>query len=104
MRRLRRVVSFVCTTCFKSFPDKASGMKHAESHGGKKPRLSRRGFRRGRRVKQTALVLGAIRSGAKTAAAISKKTGIPNARVHTLLSYHRRKGNITGYTGRLRVV
>jgi hypothetical protein len=100
MRRVRRVTAYACTACFKIFPTSRMAKEHAKEHPAPKP------VRAGaapRRVKQTDLVLQAVAARAKTAEAIHKKTKIPLDRVHSLLSYHRRRGNIVGYTGSLQV-
>lgn len=96
MRRIRKIVLFTCTTCYSVFPSSRLAKEHAKTHPAptKQPR---------RRETQTGAILEAIREGATTAAEISQKTKIPLERVHSLLSYHRRRGNVRGFSGKLRV-
>jgi hypothetical protein len=101
VRKVRRVVSYACTRCFRLFPTSASARQH---HDATHP-AAREKARPGRkRSTQTGRILEAIGGGARTAEAVAKKTRIPLTRVHSLLSYHRRKGNIRGFTGDLRLV
>lgn len=99
MRRIRKVVSYACTSCFRLFPSSKDARAHASSAH---PARATKKASPGRpRSTQTGNILKAIGSGAKTAEAISKKTSIPLERVHSLLSYHRRRGNVKGFTGEL---
>ena len=99
MRRVRRVVAYACTKCFALHPSKKEAAAHYDArHGSTKVKPARK-----KRVTQTGAILEAVRNGATTAEAIAKATRIPLARVHSLLSYHRRRGNVQGYTGALKV-
>lgn len=99
MRKVRKVVSYVCTTCYSLFPSSAPAREHVKkAHPPGKPKPS---TYRGRPT-QAGQVLEAVRGGAVTAEGVSQKTRIPLGRVHALLSYHRRKGNVRGYTGHLK--
>jgi hypothetical protein len=99
MRRVRKITTYVCTSCFKMFPSSKEAKAHASTHPAPaKPTAQRR--RRG--PTQTGAILDAVKGGATSAAAISKKTKIPLERVHSLLSYHRRRGNIKGFSGTLK--
>jgi len=99
MQRVRRIVTYACTACYKLFPDAKSAKEHARSHP-----LPIKAYARPakRRTTQAGSVLEAVRAGAKTAEAVTKKTKIPIQRVHTLLSYHRRRGNVKGFSGTLK--
>lgn len=99
MRRIRRVTAYACTTCFRLFPDARGAKTHAATHPVPPPPSRRSGPRR---PKQTDRILEAVRSGAKTARAIEAKTRIPLTRIHSLLAYHRKRGNISGFTGSLK--
>src|SRR5690348_2535120 len=98
MRRVRKVVTYVCTTCFRFFSSSKEAKTHAAGHPAppRTPRVAATG-RRGRT--QTGAVLDAIKGGAKTAEAIARRTKLSLGRVHTILSYHRRRGNVKGFTG-----
>ena len=100
MRRIRKVITYACTTCFKMFPNAKEAKAHAATHPA--PRKAGVGRRR-RGPTQTGAILDAIKGGATSAGAVSKKTKIPLERVHSLLSYHRRRGNIKGFSGTLKV-
>ena len=100
MRRVRKIVAYACTTCFLLFPSAKTAKEHARTHPA--PRGQAASPRRPRRT-QTGAILDAIGKGAKTAEAIAKQTRIPLERVHSLLSYHRRKGNVKGFTGDLKL-
>lgn len=99
MRRVRKIVAYACTTCYALFPTAKAAKEHARTHPAPRAQPS---ARRPRRT-QTGAILDAIGKGAKTAEAISKQTRIPLERVHSLLSYHRRKGNVKGFTGDLKL-
>lgn len=101
MRRIRKIVTYACTTCFALFSSSKMAKEHAKTHP-LPPRAPPAG-RKGPRKTQTGAILAAIGEGAKTAEAIAKKTRIPLERVHSLLSYHRSKGNVKGFTGDLRL-
>ncbi len=98
MRPVRKVTAFVCTTCYQLFASRASAHEHADRH----PRQDEATAARRKGPSQTSQVLAAIRGGARDARAIQRQTRLPLARVHTLLSYHRRRGNVRGYNGDLR--
>ena len=100
MRKIRKVVSYACTTCVQLFPLASLAREHAKK--AHPPTQRKEATYRGRPT-QAGQVLEAVRGGAVTAEAVSKKTKVPLARVHALLSYHRRKGNLRGYTGHLKV-
>jgi|ERR1051325_4842156 hypothetical protein len=95
-RRIRKIVLFACTTCYATFPSSKEAKDHARTHPALSPPKKAR-------KTQTGAILEAIRGGAKTAADVSQQTKIPQARVHSLLSYHRRRGNIRGSSGKLRL-
>jgi predicted Rossmann fold nucleotide-binding protein DprA/Smf involved in DNA uptake len=95
MRRIRKIVLFTCTTCYSVFPSSKLAKEHARTHPAP-PKETRQ------RETQTGAILDAIRDGATTAAEVSQKTKIPLERVHSLLSYHRRRGNVRGFNGKLR--
>ncbi len=103
MRSVRKVTDYICTHCFHSFPDGVAARKHVkEAHANLKgpakgPRRARRG------PTQTGRVFTAIQGGAKTAKDVAKKTRIPLPRVHSLLTYLRKRGQIAGYATDLRV-
>jgi hypothetical protein len=94
MRRIRKITLFACTTCYTVFPSSKLAKEHSRKHP-RPPKEARQ------RETQTGAILEAIRKGATTAADVSKKTKIPMDRVHSLLSYHRRRGNIRGFNGKL---
>jgi hypothetical protein len=100
MRRVRKIVTYACTRCFRLFSSAKDAKTHAATHPAP-PRANHAGRRR-RGPTQTGAILEAVRAGAKTADAISKKTKIPPERVHSLLSYHRRRGSIKGFSGNLK--
>lgn len=99
MRRVRRIVTYACTTCFALYPDAKLAREHARTHPAPVPRDPPKGPR----VTQTGAILDAIGKGARTAEAVAKRTKIPLERVHSLLSYHRRKGSVHGFSGELRL-
>ena len=99
MRRVRKIVAYACTTCFRLYSSAKEAKEHARTHPAPRAQAE---ARRPRRT-QTGAILDAIGKGAKTAEAIAKRTRIPLERVHSLLSYHRRKGNVTGFTGDLKL-
>lgn len=103
MRRIRKIVAYACTTCFALFSEAKMAKDHARAHpaparppGGAAPK-------RRPRATQTGAILEAVGKGARTAEDIAKRTRIPLERVHSLLSYHRRKGNVKGFTGELKL-
>lgn len=96
MRRIRKITMFACTTCYNVFSTSKLAKEHSRTHPAK-PAAPKR-----RRATQTGAILEAIRGGSKTATAIAKKTQIPLERVHSLLSYHRRRGNVKGFSGKLK--
>lgn len=98
MRRIRKIVAYACTTCFALFSDARQAREHARAHPVRRAEAASRP-----RKTQTAAILDAIGKGARTAEAVAKQTKIPLERVHSLLSYHRRKGNVKGYTGDLKL-
>jgi hypothetical protein len=100
MRRIRKIITYACTRCYQLFPNAKDAKAHAATH----PALpSPAGAGRKRRgPTQTGRILEAIQGGATDAGAISKKTKIPLGRVHSLLSYHRRRGNVKGFSGKLK--
>lgn len=102
MRRIRKIVAYACTTCFALFSSSKMAKEHARTHPAPKPSPAGAPAKGPRRT-QTGAILEAIGKGAKTAEEIAKRTRIPLERVHSLLSYHRRKGNVKGFTGDLRL-
>lgn len=100
MRRVRKITAYACTTCFALFSSSKMAKEHARTHPARKPSGEPR---KPRGKPQTAAILEAIGKGAKTAEAVAKQTRIPLERVHSLLSYHRRKGNVKGFTGDLKL-
>ena len=100
MRRIRKIVAYACTTCFALFSSAKMAKEHARTHPAPRPQAA---AGRGARRTQTGAILEAIGKGAKTAEAIAKQTKLPLERVHSLLSYHRRKGNVKGFTGDLKL-
>ena len=101
MRRVRKITVYVTTGDLRLF----SSAKEAKAHAATLPAPARApaaGRRRRRGPTQTGAILDAVKGGAKSAAAISKKTKIPLERVHSLLSYHRRRGNVKGFSGSLK--
>lgn len=102
MRRIRKIVAYACTTCFALFSEAKMAKEHARSHPAP-ARVAVPGAPKKRRVTQTGAILEAVGKGAKTAEEVAKKTKIPLERVHSLLSYHRRKGNVKGFSGELKL-
>jgi len=101
MRRIRKIISYACTTCFLMFPTAREAKAH---HAAKHPlRALASAARRPRRT-QTGAILDALRGGAKSAGEIEKRTRIPLTRVHSLLSYLRRRGQVKGFKGNLRAI
>ena len=100
MRRVRKITVYVTTGDLRLF----SSAKEAKAHAATLPAPARApaAGRRRRGPTQTGAILDAVKSGATTAAGISKKTKIPLERVHSLLSYHRRRGNVKGFSGTLK--
>lgn len=98
MRRVRKIVTYACTACYQLFPTAKAAKEHASTH----PRAKKTARAGARRPTQVGLVLQAVRAGADTAAAVSRRTKLPLSRVHSLLAYHRRRGAIQGGTGKLR--
>lgn len=98
MRQIRKVVSYACTQCFALFPTAADARAH---HGAKHPDRARAATRRARPT-QTGAILVALRGGARSAAEIERRTRIPLARVHSLLSYLRRRGQVKGFKDKLK--
>lgn len=102
MRNVRKITTYLCTRCFHMFPDGQLARKHVrESHAGKEaaapgPRRVRRG------PTQTGRVYDAIKGGARTAKDVTRKTKIPLPRVHSLLTYLRNRGKVTGFAKDLR--
>lgn len=97
MRKIRKIVMFACTTCYAVFSTSKLAKDHAKTHPVRVKPVGRP------RSTQTGRILDAIRDGASTAREISDTTRIPLERVHSLLSYHRRRGNVKGFSGKLRV-
>lgn len=97
MRKIRKVVLFACTTCFAVFATSRLAREHARTHPDP-PKEKKRP-----RATQTGRILDAIRDGATTAQEVADATRIPLERVHSLLSYHRRRGNVKGFSGKLRL-
>lgn len=102
MRAVRKVTIYLCTYDMKAYPDAASARRAAQEHAAanKKRAASPRRGRRG--PTQTGRVLQAIKSGSRTAKDVSKRTRIPLPRVHSLLTYLRKRGLVTGYATDLR--
>jgi len=98
MRRIRKVVTYACTACFLMFPTATE----AKAHYAVKHPASRRIPRRRPRKTQTGAILNALREGARSASEIEKRTRIPLTRIHSLLSYLRRRGQVRGFKDRLR--
>lgn len=99
MRRIRKVVSYACTACFLMFPTAREAKTH---YGAKHPRVVKPAARP--RKTQTGAILDALRAGARSAAEIQDRTRIPLTRVHSLLSYLRRRGQVRGFKDNLRAV
>ncbi len=97
MRAVRKVTTYICTECFHAFPSKAVANRHvADVHkGGGRPDAPTRRKRRG--VPQVQKIANAIAGGASSAKEIERRTRIPLTRVHSLLTYLRKRGRITGY-------
>jgi hypothetical protein len=80
-------------------PQREGSEGHASTH----PAPAKQATQRRRRgPTQTGAILDAIRAGATSATTVAKKTKIPIERVHSLLSYHRRRGNVKGFSGTLK--
>lgn len=58
----------------------------------------------GRKPTQTGAILDAIKHGAHSATQVHLKTNIPLSRVHSLLSYLRRKRKVKGFKNKIRLV
>ena len=100
MRRIRKIVAYACTTCYALYSDAKMAKEHARTHPA--PRANAAAPGKPRRT-QTGAILDAVGKGATTAEAIARRTRIPLERVHSLLSYHRRKGNVKGFSGDLKL-
>lgn len=98
MRRIRKVISYACTACFVLFPTATE----AKSHYATKHPLRAQPARRRSGATQTGAILAALKDGARSAADIQSKTKIPLSRVHSLLSYLRRRGQVKGFKDKLR--
>jgi hypothetical protein len=98
MRQVRKVISYACTACFLLFPTSGEAKAH---YSAKHPRRSLAPRPRPRRT-QTGAILEALREGARSAADIQERTRIPLGRVHSLLSYLRRRGQVRGFKDKLR--
>lgn len=99
MRAIRKTTSYVCTRCFTIFPsgkDARAHVKAAHPAGAEKP-TRRRGPTTVNRIVQ------AIEGGATTAKDVQKKTGLPLNRVHSFLTYLRKRGRVKGDASSLRV-
>lgn len=99
MRRIRKIVTYACTYCFKMFPNAKEAKAHASTHPAPQKAATQR---RRRGPTQTGAILEAVKGGATSATAVAKRTKIPLERVHSLLSYHRRRGNVKGFSGTLK--
>lgn len=97
MRRIRKLTLYVCTTCLKTYNDSKQAKQCANTH----PLPPKE---KHQRDTQTGKVLQAVRNGAETAEAVSRKAKLPLERVHSLLSYHRRRGAIRGGSGKLKAL
>jgi predicted Rossmann fold nucleotide-binding protein DprA/Smf involved in DNA uptake len=102
---VRKVTSYLCTTCYSMFPSAKEARAHVETHPAPKRAPAPRGRARGPgrpRTPQTTRILNAIKGGAKSAKEIQQQTRIPLDRVHALLSYLRRKGHVKGFKDQLK--
>jgi len=98
MRAVRKTTSYVCTRCFTIFPTGKDAREHVKaSHKGPEKHARRRGPTTVNRI------LEAIRNGARTAKDVQKKTSLPLNRVHSFLTYLRKRGRIKGDSSNLRV-
>ena len=100
MRRVRKVISYACTACFLMFPSASEAKAH---YAAKHPRRAVAAPRRARKT-QTGAIVDALRGGSHTAADVSRRTKIPLTRVHSLLSYLRRRGQVKGFKDKLKAV
>ncbi|MFA5862992.1 MAG: hypothetical protein WDA16_14975 [Candidatus Thermoplasmatota archaeon] len=104
LRRVRKVTSYLCTTCYAMFPNAKEARVHADKHPAPE-RVTPRGKARGPgrpRTPQTTRILNSVKGGSKSAKAVAEQTRIPLERVHALLSYLRRKGRVKGFKDQLR--
>jgi predicted Rossmann fold nucleotide-binding protein DprA/Smf involved in DNA uptake len=105
LRRVRKVTSYLCTACYKTFPTSQEAREHAQTHPAAPKAAQRRGRARGPgrpRTPQTTRILNAVKAGAHSAKEIQQQTRIPIERVHALLSYLRRKGKVKGFKDQLK--
>lgn len=104
LRRVRKITSYLCTTCYAMFPNAKDARAHVQTHPAPaRTAPARRNRRPGRpRTPQTMRILNAIKGGAKSAKTIHDETRIPLERVHALLSYLRRKGHVKGFKDQLK--
>jgi len=100
-RRIRKVTSYVCTGCYRTFPTSKDAKTHAAS--AHPPKAEGPKGKPGRRPKQTTAIIEAIKGGAHSAADIQAKTKIPLGRIHSLLSYLRRKGVVKGFKDKIKL-
>lgn len=104
MRSVRKVTVYICTHNMKAYPDAESAKKAAQEYM-EKNKKKQKSARKGRRGQtQTGRVLKAIQNGATTAKEVSRRTRIPLPRVHSLLTYLRKRGRIEGYANDLSAV
>ncbi|GEM_PF-2865290 len=99
MRRVRKVISYACTACFALFPSSRDARAHSMAKHPHRPVRARKPAR----STQTGAILEAMRAGARSAADIQRRTRIPLGRVHSLLSYLRRRGQVKGFKDNLRL-
>lgn len=83
------------------FPSAGEAKAH---YAAKHPRRATPPGPRRARKTQTGAILEALRGGSHTAADVSRKTKIPLTRVHSLLSYLRRRGQVKGFKDKLKAV
>lgn len=102
MRAIRKVTSYICTTCYQVFPTSDDARAHYRKAHGAPDRSARRTTRR-RGETSAGRVLKAIEDGASSAKEIQKRTKLPLKRVHSFLTYLRKQGRIEGYRDDLRV-
>ncbi|MHB8604379.1 MAG: hypothetical protein ACYDCK_03905 [Thermoplasmatota archaeon] len=102
MRNIRKVTTYLCTRCFRTFPDGARARAHLKEVHAREATRAGAKPKEGRRITQTGRVLSAIEGGAKTAKEVGRRTRLPLPRVHSLLTYLRKRGKVSGYAKDLR--
>ena len=102
MRTLRKVTSYICTHCFHAFPDGVTARRHVKEQHANARRATGAPGKPRRGPTQTGRVHAAIQGGSRTAKDVARKTRIPLPRVHSLLTYLRKRGKVVGYATDLR--